>query len=75
MVSQWLEPHASTAGGLGPVSGWGTKILQATWHGQKKGFIEIEILFTYYAIHLFKVYGSVAFKIFTELCDQQHKLF
>ena len=72
---QWLELYASTAGDLGQVPGWWTKILQATWQGQKKGFIEIEILFTYYAIHLFKVYGSVAFRIFTELCDHQHKLF
>ena len=27
---------ASTAGGTGLIPGWGTKILQATKHGQKK---------------------------------------
>ena len=32
----WLRPCASTGGGTGLISGWGTKILHATWLGQKK---------------------------------------
>ena len=32
---QWLGPQASTAEGPGLISDQGTKILQATWHGQK----------------------------------------
>ena len=28
--------HTSTAGGTGSIPVWGTKILQASWHGQKK---------------------------------------
>ena len=30
---QWLGLHASTAGGVGSIPGWGTKILHAVWHG------------------------------------------
>ena len=33
---QWLGLRASTAGGTGSIPGQGTKILQATWRGQKK---------------------------------------
>ena len=33
---QWLRLCASTAGGAGPISGWGTKIPHATWCGGKK---------------------------------------
>ena len=33
---QWLRLHASTARGLGSITGQGTKILQALWHGKKK---------------------------------------
>ena len=33
---QWLALGASTAGGTGSSPGWGTKIPQAMWHGQKK---------------------------------------
>ena len=33
---QWLGLCASTAGGPGLISGWGTKILQAVRCGQKK---------------------------------------
>ena len=36
LVVQWLILHASTAGGTGWIPGWGTKIPQATWRGQKK---------------------------------------
>ena len=32
---QWLGLHVSTAGALGSVPGWGTKIQQATEYGQK----------------------------------------
>ena len=32
---QWLRLWASTAGGMGSIPGWGTKILYAMWHGQK----------------------------------------
>ena len=31
LVVQWLELHASTAGGMGSVPGWGAKILHAIW--------------------------------------------
>ena len=33
---QWLRLHASTAGSMGSIPGWGTKISHATWHGQKE---------------------------------------
>ena len=32
---QWLRLHTSTAGDVGPIPGWGTKILYATGHVQK----------------------------------------
>ena len=34
LVVQWLQLHASTAGGRGSVPGQGTKIPHATWRGQ-----------------------------------------
>ena len=36
LVAQWLGLHASTAGDMGVIPGWGTKILRATWCGNKK---------------------------------------
>lgn len=33
---QWLGPHASTAGGMGSIPAWETKVPYATVHGQKK---------------------------------------
>ena len=33
---QWLRLHASIAGGVSSVPGWGTKILHAMQCGQKK---------------------------------------
>ena len=36
LAVQWLELHASTAGDMDLIPGWGTKIPQAAWHGQKK---------------------------------------
>ena len=33
---QWLRLHASKAGGVGSVPGWGTKTLHASWHGQNR---------------------------------------
>ena len=33
---QWLRLRASTAGGMGLISGWGTKILYALWCSQKE---------------------------------------
>ena len=33
LAVQWLRFHASNAGGMGSVPGWGP---HATWHGQKK---------------------------------------
>ena len=36
LVVQWLGLSALTARGPGSISGWGTKIPQATQHGQKK---------------------------------------
>ena len=29
--------------GLGPIPGWGTKILQAAWHGQKTPFKKVAV--------------------------------
>ena len=34
-LAQWLGLCPSTAGGPGPVPGWGTKILHARWHNKK----------------------------------------
>ena len=36
LVVQWLRLHASTAGGMGSIPGWGTKIPQAMGWGQNK---------------------------------------
>ena len=36
LVVQWLGLRASTAKGRGLIPGWGTKIPQAAWCGQKK---------------------------------------
>ena len=36
LVVQWLGLPASTSGIMGSIPCWGTKILQATWCGQKK---------------------------------------
>ena len=33
---EWLGLHTSTAGDLGLIPGWGTKIPQDMWRGQKK---------------------------------------
>ena len=35
LAVQWLRLCASTAGGMGLIPGWGTKMSHATWHGQK----------------------------------------
>ena len=35
LMVQWLRLHASKAGGVGSIPGWGTKILHALWHGHK----------------------------------------
>ena len=34
----WSGLHTFTAKGLGSIPGWGTKITQAAWHGQKEVF-------------------------------------
>ena len=36
LAVQWLRLHAPTAGGVGSIPGWGTKILHALWCGKKK---------------------------------------
>ena len=36
LMVQWLGPCTSTAGGMGSIPGWGTKILHVVWHGRKK---------------------------------------
>ena len=33
---QWLRLHTFTVEGVDQIPGWGTKIPQAPWHGQKK---------------------------------------
>ena len=35
LVVQWLRFHSSTAGSLGSIPGWGTKIPHAVWCSQK----------------------------------------
>ena len=35
LMVQWLGLHTATAGGLGSIPGWGTKIPQTIWHSQK----------------------------------------
>ena len=35
LAVQWLGLHASIAGGMGSIPGWGTKIPQALRHSQK----------------------------------------
>ena len=48
-VVQWLQLRALTARGLGPISGWGTKILQASCQGQKSSiFVLFKLLFNSY---------------------------
>ena len=37
LAVQWLELHAATANCAGSIPGWETKILQVSWHGQRKG--------------------------------------
>ena len=36
LAVQWLGLHASTAGGMSLIPGWGTKIRHAAWCSQKK---------------------------------------
>ena len=36
LVVQWLGLHGFSAMGPGSIPGWGTKIPQAVWQGQKK---------------------------------------
>ena len=36
LAVQWLKLHASTAGDVGLIPSWGTKIPHAMRHGQKK---------------------------------------
>ena len=36
LVVQWLRLHTPNAGGMGSITGWGTKVLHAPWLGQKK---------------------------------------
>ena len=38
LAVQWLKLCASIAGGMGSISGWGTKILHAAWRGQKSQY-------------------------------------
>ena len=35
LVIQWFRLHASNAGGVGSIPGWGTNIPHAVEHGQK----------------------------------------
>ena len=39
LVVQWLRLHTFTVGGVGQIPAWGTKIPQATWHGQRRKII------------------------------------
>ena len=38
LVVQWLRLHASNAGGVGSVPGWGTEIPYAMGYGKKKAW-------------------------------------
>ena len=52
LVVQWLRLHASNAGGMGLIPGWGSKIPQAVWHHQKiKNIVEDNIQYGTY-LHL-----------------------
>ena len=60
---QWLEFLALTVEGLGSVPGQGTKIPQATWHGQKKKKTTLQMPKTqltvfYNLIHIPQVAGG-----------------
>ena len=46
LAVQWLRLHTSTAGGMGSISGWETKILHNMQHSQKKKKGHISIIFT-----------------------------
>ena len=39
MAVQWLRLYTSTAGDMGSVPGWGTRIPHASQYGQKKFFL------------------------------------
>ena len=62
LAVQWLRLHASTAGGMGSIPGGGTKIPQATGHGQKinnnnnKSFCLKKQLILLCAFHLNKLF-------------------
>ena len=62
LVGQWLGLRALIAKGWGSIPGWGTKIPQRRWHGQKKKkvglkslshhfFFNVFILFIYFWLH------------------------
>ena len=36
LVVQWLRLHVSSAGGMGLIPGWRTKMPHAVWHGKTK---------------------------------------
>ena len=44
---QWLGLHTSTAEGMGLIPGWGAKIPQGRWQGQKKRVIGYIYMFKY----------------------------
>ena len=63
---EWLGLHTSTAGDLGLIPGWGTKIPQDMWRGQKKkkkfppkGRIQATVCFSFVLL-----FGSVDSGIF-----------
>ena len=39
MEVQWLRLYTSTAGDMGSIPGWGTRIPRASQYGQKKFFL------------------------------------
>ena len=43
LAVQWLGLRASSAGGTGSITGWETKIPHATWHGQKRSQLRMQM--------------------------------
>ena len=52
LTVQWLGLGAFRAKNTGSVPGWGTKTLQASWHGQKKKKFFFKALIQWIVLHL-----------------------
>ena len=61
LAVQWLGHCTSTAGGMGLIPGWGTKILHATWCDQKIGKKYVSKTSSPSFFHLFLLMGPQSF--------------